>query len=520
MLKRLGRLYRTIRYIKPLQACYQVKNRLITVKPLLHYHKDKKILSPKALNLISLPARKTTAEANKTFTFLNLSFAFPDKINWNYDGFGKLWNYNLQYLDYINEINVSEDIRISWIRDLYTSLNTGTLKIEPYPLSLRTMNLIRFFSEDESRISRYKDIVENLQSELTYLNENYEYHLLGNHILENAFSMLMGGYFFNNTKWRCKAQEILTKQLNEQILKDGAHFELSPMYHKIILFRVLEALSYISPEDALFLLLQGKCRLMLGWLRKMTFANGEIPHFNDSTDGIAFTSEQLSKLAGSLNLIPQNIMLTDSGYRKYENGNVELITDVTGIQPAYQPGHNHSDHLSFVLYGHGNPFIVDPGISTYNVSERRNWERSTKAHNTVTVDNMDQSEVWSSFRVGQRAQVKIITENNAGILASVEYKGIRHVRDFAVSKNTVVITDSINSNAVVVARFYLHPSVLVNSTSDNLVNFNNGLSIAFKNILEYKFEDYDFAEGFNKLRKAKVILALFKGTCTSTFISS
>ena len=516
---RIGRLFRTIRYIKPLQAIYQVKNRLIRVKPLLHYKEEKK-LSPTALNLFPLPARKTTAEANKTFSFLNLSITFPGKIDWNYDAYGKLWNYNLQYLDYINQENISEETRICWVRDLYSSLNSGNLKLEPYPVSLRIMNLIRFFSMDESRIAKYKDVLEDLHSELTYLNENYEYHLLGNHILENAFAMLMGGYFFKNNEWKTKAGETLTKQLNEQILKDGAHFELSPMYHQVILFRVLEALSYISSEDKLCRFLQGKSKLMLGWLQKMTFTNGDIPHFNDSTDGIAFTSQQLSKFAVSLNLMSEDISLTDSGYRKFENDSFELITDVNGISPSYQPGHNHSDHLSFVLYVHGKPFIIDPGTSTYNISARRQWERSSKAHNTVTVNNGDQSEVWGGFRVGRRARVKILNEDSSTISASVEYTGIKHVRNFSVFQNSVTITDSVNTGNIAAARFYLHPSVFLSTASDDSLVFSNGLGIKFENILEVKFEEYDYVEGFNKLQKAKVIEAFFTGTCKSIIFIS
>ena len=61
---------------------------------------------------------------------------------------------------------------------------------------------------------------------------------MGNHLLENGFSLLFGSYYFRDEKLYSKAKEIIKTELREQILDDGAHFELSPMYHSIILHRI------------------------------------------------------------------------------------------------------------------------------------------------------------------------------------------------------------------------------------------------------------------------------------------
>ena len=78
------------------------------------------------------------------------------------------------------------------------------------------------------------------------LLDNLEYHLLGNHLLENGFSLLFGAYYFQDENLYKKAKEILEKELNEQILDDGAHFELSPMYHQLMLFRVLDCINLVK----------------------------------------------------------------------------------------------------------------------------------------------------------------------------------------------------------------------------------------------------------------------------------
>ena len=54
---------------------------------------------------------------------------------------------------------------------------------------------------------------------------------------------------------------------------------------------------------------------MLSWLSQIS-KNNEIPHFNDSTFGIAYNYLKFN-YSKKLNIIADNIKLSDSGYRKY-----------------------------------------------------------------------------------------------------------------------------------------------------------------------------------------------------------
>ena len=69
---------------------------------------------------------------------------------------------------------------------------------------------------------------------------------MGNHLLENAFALLFSSYYFQNEKFYNKSTFLLKSQLNEQILKDGGHFELSPMYHQIVFHRLLDSIQLIK----------------------------------------------------------------------------------------------------------------------------------------------------------------------------------------------------------------------------------------------------------------------------------
>src|SRR5204863_9681114 len=72
--------------------------------------------------------------------------------------------------------------------------------------------------------------------------------------------------------------------------------------------------------------------------------------------------------------------------------------------PDHLPGHAHADTLSFELSLREQRVLVNTGTSTYEVAAERLRQRGTAAHNTVVVDGVDSSEVWSSFRVARRAR--------------------------------------------------------------------------------------------------------------------
>ena len=88
-------------------------------------------------------------------------------------------------------------------------------------------------------------------------------------------------------------------------------------------------------------------------------------------------------------------MLQPSGYVVMRPGpRLHLVADVGPPCPPELPAHAHADCLSFELAVDGQRTVVDTGTSTYAPGERRQYERSTRAHNTVEVDGADQSEVW------------------------------------------------------------------------------------------------------------------------------
>jgi hypothetical protein len=430
---------------------------------------------------------------------LNLSKKFADKIDWNFSEYGKLWTYNLTYFEYLKE---KEDINL--IYDFIKNISTIKDGLEPFPISLRNINWIKFLTKFNVKD---KKIDDSLYSQYYILLDNLEYHLLGNHLLENGFSLLFGAYYFQDEILYKNAKEILEKELEEQILDDGGHFELSPMYHQLMLFRLLDCINLVQNNNwknkELLKFLEEKASLMLGWLDQITYKNGDIPLLNDSTNKIAPITKELVSYASKLKISTNYKPLIESGYRKIKKQNYECIVDIGEVGASYIPGHAHADTFNFELYIKNKPFVVDTGLSTYNTGSLRDSERSTKAHNTVEINETNSSEVWGGFRIANRASVIELVENIDHIKATHDgYKnkyGILHTREWIFEEDKIIISDALNKECEAVARLHFHPDVKENEIKEKII-LNSQFSIL----------NYDFASEFNKLHNALVIEIPFK----------
>ena len=505
------RLLITLKYLKFIQIQYRIyyliKNKL-NISGSWNFSKylDKK---NEVVLLSSIPSQKSLK--NFEFTLLNVRHSFVDRIHWNLNVYGKLWTYNLTYFDFLHQENISKEEGLHLINDFIEQFDSLKDALEPFPISLRGMNWIKFLSKHAIQNEK---IDRSLFLQYNLLMNNLEYHLLGNHLLENSFSLLFAGYYFKNEKFYLKAKKLLMQELNEQILDDGAHFELSPMYHQIMLFRVLDCINLIEnnnwKEKELLGFMQTKARVMLGWLNMMTFNNKTIPLFNDSANKIAPTTRELNMYADRLGLKPGNIVLSESGYRKIETDNYELVVDIGNIGPDYIPGHAHSDTFNFELNIDGVPIVVDTGTSTYETNERRIMERSTDSHNTAMVNNKNQSEVWGGFRVAKRAKIiKLVEKDNILEATHDGYKSmnIYHTRKFTSFDRSILIEDSLDGDLLnAVAYLHFHPDVNV-EVKENKIFVNDFMfECDTSNIL---LDDYQYAPEFNTLEKAKRVSISF-----------
>ena len=492
-------------HLKPIQLFYQLRYRLKSIWPI------KPNYGCSYQNVVKLQWFDTifslqTYIADCNFLFLNIEYQFKSSIDWNFNLHKKLWTYNLNYFDFLNQQTISKTDGIALIKhyvNAYKGLKDGK---EPYPTSLRLINWIKFIAKHKINDIQ---IFEVLREDSNRLLNNLEYHLLGNHLLENAFSLLFSAYYFQDENIYIKSKHLLILELNKQILNDGAHFELSPMYHQIIYSRLLDCIQLIKlnnswKNDDLLSFLVVKAGLMNSWLQNITYKSGEIPMVNDSTYNIAPSSTQLFSYAKKLGIINQKIPLSDSGYRKIISDNYELLIDVGNVGPDYQPGHAHSDTFNFELIKDGNPIFVDTGISTYEKNNKRQEERSTHSHNTVKIGSKDQTQVWGGFRVGSRARINHLAEKLNHIEASHDGYlniGLIYKRSFFWEEKEIIIIDKISkpTNNISNAFFHFHSSINLSQIDNNTILIDSlGIVINFEKASNIFIDKYILSKGFNK----------------------
>jgi len=512
------RFFNTIRYLKLKQIYYyfyyNIRKKIRNKRNFSHSPTVINEIISAPLTLIpSIPPSHTVYNDGK-FHILNKTKHFEHPIDWNFHDYGKLWTYNLNYFDFLNQKNISSKDGLSLINDYIKQLSYIEDGLEPYPISLRGINWIKFLTRYKIK---KKEIDTSLYAQYLILMDNIEYHLMGNHLLENAFSLLFAAHYFRSNLFYSRAKELLFMELEEQVLNDGAHFELSPMYHQIMLYRILDCINLVKnnrwKDDNLLSLLKEKASIMLGWLNIMTFKNGNIPLFNDSAFSVAPNTRELNTYAESLNIKPKYLKLSDSGYRKVEFDHYEMVVDIGNIGPDYIPGHAHSDTFNFELYIDGKPFIVDTGTSTYQASKRRDLERSTFSHNTVEVNSTSQSHIWGGFRVAERAKITSYNESNNTIKATHNgYRkfGVLHTRKFQFDNNTIIVSDTISSNKSTVNIAYLHffPGIKVIKKGNNLY-YNDIILQISKEVIKIKIDVYEYAMEFNKTKKANLVKIFF-----------
>jgi uncharacterized heparinase superfamily protein len=418
-MKRLLLYARTLVHLRPTQVLALIRKRLLPSPTQVHQIHGLR-LRP-GVGLTPCLPHSSSSGKDHTFCFLNQEKIFPDGgiVDWASKDMPKLWRYNLHYFDYLFDAGRSHNAMVrlisDWIAKNPPGIGDGW---EPYTLSLRIVNWIKFFLQNDATIR--DEWLQSLYKQALWLEKHIEYHILANHYLKNGVALFFAGQFFEGEDaehWLARGIKILRKELEEQFLIDGGHFERSPMYHSICVIDYLDVLNLIQNSKTTIpaeetAQLKKRVTASLNFLHDICLPDNATPLFNDSAFGIAPTPSQIFDYARSVigyepPARPTGLAIYEqsaSGYYTCRNGEDAIIIDCGQIGPDYQPGHAHCDTLSYELAINGRRVVVDSGVFDYEASFERAYARSTKAHNTLVVDGEEQSEIWGVFRVARRAR--------------------------------------------------------------------------------------------------------------------
>jgi uncharacterized heparinase superfamily protein len=501
-MKKLFHLFNTLRYLKWQQIYFRLVRKLIKPKITQNFQGLKPQRS-KTWEHLTLYGNKVDSQLRACF--LNHSKKLDLPADWNNEFPSKLWVYNLHYFEDLLSNNAEEkhnfhlQLLNSWADQNPVGYGNGW---EPYPTSLRIVNILKAWL---GGLELDEKMFSSVFAQASFLSNDLEKHLLGNHYFVNLKALLFAGVIFENTYWSIIAEKGLLTEISEQILEDGANFELSPMYHSLILVDMLDIfnLSRAYPTQVsgkLVSQLENYLPKMLAFMESMTHPDGGVSFFNDSADGIAPAKEKIESYAkklgfgiSPLNLYkPQIIDNANSGYICATSAGNKLIFDASAVGPDYIPGHAHADTLSFELSIGAQRVFVNSGTSEYGLSSKRLNQRKTFSHNTVEVDGKDSSQVWSGFRVANRAEIisrNTILNNDHSIELLAAHNGYKSLfggsiqtRKLTFSENSLIVSDSLHGIfKYAKSRFYFHPDLII-SLEDNLLRIEGTDFILHSNL--------------------------------------
>ncbi|MEO6096567.1 MAG: alginate lyase family protein [Fibrobacteria bacterium] len=464
------------------------------------------------------------------FNFNNESRNFTG--DWNDPGARKLWRYNLHYMAWL--VDADEGDREGWV-DRWIDGNPPYRGDgwEPYPLSLRLFNWCKLYTVSDMDPSG--KALESMRRQGGCLLANLEFHIDGNHLLENLLALKYLGFFLDSRdRTARRASEAidsrLAEALQDQFLADGGHYELSPMYHAIVLERMLDLLNVwpAGHSPVLRTAMDRLARLGLDWLDTMS-VSGRFALFNDSCyDGAPEAAQLLEFGSRLLQREPLQTVplreLPDSGYFRVENGPFTVLFDGGGLGPDHQLGHAQGDMLSFCLWVRGTPVLVHPGNYEYLSGPMRDYCRSTVAHNTVSLQGMEQAEWWASHRVGRRGRAKEVSAVYDSAAQSARLSGSHtgflrppartvHRRTLDIGRESIAISDDLSPSTplTAAARFHFHPDCRVRLEGDAAIVSAGECVIRLSSDLPIRLEEGWHCPEFGLRLPSPVAVVAFAG---------
>lgn len=550
----LKRFLRSVRYTRPKQLVQRLR---LTAKRKLESRqalvlRERLELSPIASLAIReprlavlMPMRRDKLELQEgcySFSFLNQTKSFHE-IDWAIKDASHLWFFNLHYMEYLEEVSSTEFATLvsDWIAHnpaygpKYWLGNWNA-----FVLSIRVVVWLQQYALRESELDEgfKRKLLDSVVRQMRFLKDNLELDLCGNHLLKDLKALIWAGRFFATAEakqWLELGTRLLERELKDQILPDGLHYERSPAYHAQVFVDLLEC--YQCLDDSPFKTeLYRSLRLAAQALADTTHPDGLCSHFNDGGLNMAYKPEDClaawENLSGERVQARKSFALEPAGFYGVRNDQDFLLIDCGPIGPDYLPGHGHGDIFAFEWSLDGERIIVDTGVFEYSKGQKRSYARSTQAHNTLTLDGDDQCEFWGEFRVARRAKVKRLGYKltEGGFFLSGEHDGYSHLagkpvhkRSFEASAERLEVSDEVIGGAgqKAQARLLLHPECRLEPVEGGLIIRRGKTRVIFKTDADIRLEPSVYFPDFGyELASTQIVITYGTAPCVGKFTLS
>ncbi len=182
------------------------------------------------------------------------------------------------------------------------------------------------------------------------------------------------------------------------------------------------------------------------------------PAFSDADDALAQWLMGIAPPVGTR--LTATRLYPDGGYAVLHSDRWQVLFDAGALGLGSLAAHGHADALSLCASLDGKPLLVDTGTFAYHEDPVwRNHFRSTPAHNTLTLDNHNQSEIQGPFLWGRRAR----SEFTLADLPHQRVKGCtdaytpnRLCRQVELSGARLIVSDEVVPDGANTAQWYWH----------------------------------------------------------------
>lgn len=250
----------------------------------------------------------------------------------------------------------------------------------------------------------YKSIVEHgrrLRSQ----------HMSGNWLIMEMNGLAHIGILYPELKegkeWLSYAIKVLREELTRQIYPDGFQYELTTGYHDVVLnnyqrfFRTAKAYGVEFPDE-LLTTLEGMALINVMLMQP----DGRLPDINDGSRAMVaeilapklemFPDNQHIKwmvTGGREGKIPEytSIALPYAGLAVMRTGWTASDSWVLFDGGPFGKAHQHEDKLTILFFTDGKLILTEAGNYAYDNSEMRKYVLSTRGHNTIRINGMDQN---------------------------------------------------------------------------------------------------------------------------------
>lgn len=306
----------------------------------------------------------------------------------------------------------------------------------------------------------WQEVLPIIQLHIRDITRKYSrYSSANNHLIGEAAGVFMASLYLPDLRqaerYRRQSWEILNQEIIKQTYADGGTREQAFGYHLFVMqfFLIVGLAARRAGHDFPAPYWQ-RLRLMLEFLSTLCEGQSAPPMFGDCDDGYVldlgqrlpqpaellavgaelFPDSSLQQWQGNFSepawwLLGQqhfshkpsaaqplkSLSLAESGYYLLRSGRAGdkdafvLTLDCGELGFGNIAAHGHADALSVTLSVGNQPVLIDSGTYDYfSFSGWRSYFRGTRAHNTLVVDDQDQSEMLGPFLWGRRARCSVL----------------------------------------------------------------------------------------------------------------